>query len=179
MELNGGNMWDIIYNAFGKYHSQLTVVKYLMNYGFSVKEKYDNEFGIFCGSVEVRSNSLAMSVGVDKRVVIQVVTKIVNDKTLLGFFSKLTAIADLSSASSKLMNLGVIEIIPEDATKPGIISGALKIIADSGIGIRQVIVQDPIITEEPRAKIVTDTPLSPEIISKIKQSPCIKGLIIL
>ncbi|MHB1507062.1 MAG: regulator [Cuniculiplasma sp.] len=179
MEPEAGSMWDIIQEAFGKYHSQMSVVKYLINYGFSVKEKYDNEYGIFCGSVEVRSNSLALSVGVDKRVVIQVVSKIVGDKTLFEFFSKLTAIADMSSAVSKLMNLVVLEIIPEDASKPGIISDALKIIADSGVGIRQVIVQDPVMVDEPRARIVTDSPLNPEVISKIRNIPNIKGLTIL
>jgi len=179
MEHRGEKMWDIIKDSFGKYPSQMKVAKYLVNYGFSVKEKFDNEYGMFSGAVEVRPSSLAGAIGVDKRVVMQVMKKIIEDPKLFEFFSLLGPIADMSRASSKLLNLGIVEIIPEDASEPGIIANIINIISSRGIGIRQVIVKDPIICDEPKARVVTDTPIPPELITEMKKVKGIKGITLL
>jgi hypothetical protein len=167
------NMWDLINNAFGKYPSQMKIIKYLMNYGFSVNEKFDGEFSLYSGKVEVRPSSLAEAIDVDKRVVIQVIKKIREDPKLFEFFKKLKPIADMSSASSKLLDLGIIEIKAEDPSKPGIISSVINLISSRGIGIRQVMVSDPIISDEPVGRIVTETPITTDLLSEIKK---IKGI---
>ncbi len=166
-------MWEILNDAFGKYPSQMKIVKYLMKYGFSINEKYDQEYSIFSGEVEVRPSSLSDAIGVDKRVVVQVIKKIIESDDLLKFFKKLRPIADMSSASSKLLNLGVIEIRADDPSRAGIISDVVSIIASRGIGIRQVIVNDPIISEDPVARIVTERPLDQDMLSEIKK---VKGI---
>ena len=169
MEPEVDSVWDLINDSFGRYPSQMKIIKYLIRYGFSVKEKYDMEYSIYSGNVEVRPSSISEAIEVDKRVVVQVIKKISENKDLLSFFRKLRPIADMSSASSKLLNLGVIEIKAEDPSKPGIIRDIVKIIADRGIGIRQVIVNDPIISEDPIATIVTERPLESEILMEMKK----------
>ena len=172
-------MWDLIYNAFGKYPSQMKIIKYLVNYGFSVNEKFDGEFSLYSGKVEVRPSSLAEAIVVDKRVVIQVIKKIVDDPKLFEFLKKLKPIADMSSASSKLLDLGIIEIKAEDPSKPGIISSVINVISNRGIGIRQVMVSDPIISDEPVARVVTETPISTEIMGEIKKISGIDSVVML
>ncbi|MHB1622430.1 MAG: regulator [Cuniculiplasma sp.] len=166
-------MWDLINDVFGKYPSQMKIIKHLINYGFSVNEKFDGEYSLFSGKVGIRPSSLAEAINVDKRVVIQVMKKIREDPKLFEFFKKLKSIADMSSASSKLLDLGIIEIKAEDPSKPGIISEVISKIASRGIGIRQVMVNDPIISEDPIARIVTERPIDLELLSEIKK---IKGL---
>ncbi len=79
----------------------------------------------------------------------------------------------MSSASSKLLDLGIVEIRAEDPSKPGIISSVINLISSRGIGIRQVMVSDPIISDEPVARIVTETPITTDLLSEIKK---IKGM---
>ena len=172
-------MWDQITTKFGKNPSQMKVVRYFVTYGLSVNEKFPEEPSVFCANIEVRPNAIALAIGVDRRVVQSVVNKIFADKELLNFFKEMRPIADMGQLSSKILRLGVIEVIPEDPCKPGIISGIVKVIADYNIGIRQVMVDDPIISDSPRARIVTDSPLPGEAVPLMKKVPGVKGIIVL
>ena len=172
-------MWDQITTKFGKNPSQMKVVRYFVTYGLSVNEKFPEEPSVFCANIEVRPNAIALAIGVDRRVVQSVVNKIFADKELLNFFKETRPIADMGQLSSKILRLGVIEVIPEDPSKPGIISGIVKVIADYNIGIRQVMVDDPIISDSPRARIVTDSPLPGEAVPLMKKVPGVKGIIVL
>jgi hypothetical protein len=172
-------MWDQITTKFGKNPSQMKVVRYFVTYGLSVNEKFPEEPSVFCANIEVRPNAIALAIGVDRRVVQSVVNKIFADKELLNFFKEMRPIADMGQLSSKILRLGVIEVIPEDPSRPGIISGIVKVIADYNIGIRQVMVDDPIISDSPRARIVTDSPLPGEAVPLMKKVPGVKGIIVL
>jgi hypothetical protein len=172
-------MWDQITTKFGKNPSQMKVVRYFVTYGLSVNEKFPEEPSVFCANIEVRPNAIALAIGVDRRVVQSVVNKIFADKELLNFFKEMRPIADMGQLSSKILRLGVIEVIPEDPSRPGIISGIVKIIADYNIGIRQVMVDDPIISDSPRARIVTDSPLPGDAVPLMKKVPGVKGIIVL
>jgi len=166
-------MWDQITTKFGKNPSQMKVVRYFVTYGLSVNEKFPEEPSVFCANIEVRPNAIALAIGVDRRVVQSVVNKIFADKELLNFFKEMRPIADMGQLSSKILRLGVIEVIPEDPSKPGIISGIVKVIADYNIGIRQII------SDSPRARIVTDSPLPGEAVPLMKKVPGVKGIIVL
>ena len=172
-------MWDQITTKFGKNPSQMKVVRYFVTYGLSVNEKFPEEPSVFCANIEVRPNAIALAIGVDRRVVQSVVNKIFADKELLNFFKEMRPIADMGQLSSKILRLGVIEVIPEDPSRSGIISGIVKVIADYNIGIRQVMVDDPIISDSPRARIVTDSPLPGEAVPLMKKVPGVKGIIVL
>jgi predicted regulator of amino acid metabolism with ACT domain len=180
MEHNKVNdMWDLINDAFGKYPSQMKIIKHMMNYGFSVNEKFDGEYSLYSGKVEVRPSSLAEAINVDKRVVIQVIKKIREDPKLFEFFKKLKPTADLSSASSKLLDLGIMEIKVEDPNKPGVIRDIINVISSRNIGIRQVMVSDPELSDEPLARIVTEKNIDSDVVTEIKKISGVTSVTIL
>ena len=51
----------------------------------------------------------------------------------------------------------VIEIVPSDAREPGILAHVAQVIAARGISIRQAIVDDPDLVEEPRLYVITES----------------------
>ncbi|MHB8553034.1 MAG: regulator [Thermoplasmataceae archaeon] len=157
----------------------MKVIRYFITYGLAINEKFPEEPSVYCANIEVRPNAIALAIGVDRRVVQGVVNKIFKDKELLRFFKEMRPIADMGLVSSKILHLGIIEIIPEDPAKSGIISGIINIISDFNIGIRQVMVDDPIISDSPRARIVTDSPLPGEALPLMRKVPGVKGIIIL
>ena len=74
------------------------------------------------------------------------------------------------------MKWGVVEIIPTNASMPGILADIATTIADVQISIRQANVDDYMMTEEPRLFIVTETPLPPRLIKKLGRSKGVKGI---
>jgi len=77
------------------------------------------------------------------------------------------------------MGLGVIQIVPESASKPGIISAIASIIARENISIRQVIVDDPELVSEPKALIVTDSKIPPNLLPEMRNVPGVMAVVIL
>lgn len=169
-------MWKYIKDEFSKQPSQLKVVKKLVSIGLSVVKSEDGP-KIFCDNIEIKPNSLAKALEVDRRVVVEVLEKIVRDDTLGPFFRELFPVANLRK-SSKAMGMGVIQIVPDSAASPGIISGVSQIIAREGIGIRQVIADDPEITDDPRGIIVTDTPVPASLLPEIRRVPGVQAVVI-
>lgn len=170
-------MWKYIKDEFAKQPSQLKVVMKLISIGLRVVQA-DDEIKIFCDDIEIKPNSLAKALKVDRRVVVEVMEKIVRDNTLGPFFRELFPVANLGRASSK-MGFGVIQIVPDSAKRPAIISGVSQIIASEGLSIRQVIVDDPEINEDPRGIIVTDSPVPPSLLPEIKKVPGVEAVVIL
>ena len=76
------------------------------------------------------------------------------------------------------MNWGVIEIIPEDPSMPGIVAEVATIIAQNNISIRQSIVDDFELSEEPRLFIVTEKQIPGRLIPKIRNARGVKAVLI-
>lgn len=150
----------------------------MISIGLSVKRDFEGTGRIYCGDIEIKPNSLARSSGVDRRVVLEVVRKIMEDDTLAAFFVGLLPTASFGS-SATIMGFSVIELVPESAQKPGIISDFLSIISKKGINIRQVIADDPDLVEEPRATIVTETPIPADLIGDLRKVKGVKALVLL
>lgn len=170
-------MWKYIKDEFAKQPSQMKVLTKLISIGLRVV-LVDDEVKIYCDDIEIKPNSLAKALKVDRRVVVEVMDKIVKDTTLAPFFRELFPVANLGRASSR-MGFGVIQIVPDSATKPAIISGVSQIIAKEGISIRQVIMDDPEINEDPRGIIVTDSPVPPSLLPEIRKVPGVEAVVIL
>jgi predicted regulator of amino acid metabolism with ACT domain len=170
-------MWDYINKVFDSYPAEMKIVQKMVKIGISVKVIYD-EPKLFCDSIEIKPNSIARAYNVDRRVVVNLMQKIVNNNELYSFFSNLEPISNFENSGSKI-GFGVIEIIPVDAAKPGIISGVMKILADNGISIRQVITDDPELIDNPRAIIVTTNPVSGNILNEIKKVEGVKAVLLL
>jgi predicted regulator of amino acid metabolism with ACT domain len=74
--------------------------------------------------------------------------------------------------------MGIIEIVPEDASRPGIIKDVAEKISKFGVSIRQAIADDPKLTPQPKLTIVTDRPLSGEVLEAIRQISYIKSVVL-
>ncbi len=171
-------MWDYIREKFRKYPSQTKVLRKLISLGLSVKKDHEGTPKIYCDDVEVKASSLAMSLGVDRRAVLDILSKIVEDGELAKFFLDLKPSPDFRKVSTKL-GMGVIQIVATKATKPGIVSGVSQIIAREGISIRQVMVDDPELVDDPRATIVTDSPIPGRLLSDLKTVDGVEAVVIL
>lgn len=171
-------MWLKLQDRFEKLPSQAKVARLLLSMGLSVRKGQEEGYTIFCGNIPLTARQVAKAAGVDRRVVIQTMEKISSDPDLATFYSRLTPAPNLGISSSAL-GMGVLQIIPESARQPGIISGVLDIIARNGISVRQVISDDPELTEEPRAIIVTETQIPPELIPEMRRVKGVQGIAIM
>lgn len=146
--------------------------------GLSVKRDFEGAGRIYCSDIEIKPNSLARSAGVDRRVVLEVVRKILEDEALMSFFEGLEP-TTAPGKSASVMGFSVIELIPESADKSGIISEFLAIISRRGINIRQVIADDPDLVDEPKATIVTETQIPNDLLRELKEVKGVKALVLL
>ena len=71
-----------------------------------------------------------------------------------------------------------IEIIPSDAHSPGILADTMAVIAEGGISVRQALVDDPLLMEEPRLYIITESPVPPEMIPRLKICKGVKSILL-
>jgi len=76
------------------------------------------------------------------------------------------------------MGWDVLKIIPHNASQPGIIDQVATIISEENISIRQAIVDDYEINEEPSLYVITETRIPSHIIQKIKVITSIKLVIL-
>jgi len=171
-------MWDQISGKFIRNPSQQKVVKKMISIGLNVEMDMERKLRIYCDGIEIKPNSIAEAINVDRRVVVETLRKITEDPGLLEFFQNLRPVCNLGMASSKV-GMGVIEILPDSANQSGIIAGVADIIAREKISIRQVIGDDPDLVEDPKAIIVTDVPVPSNMLSKIKAVPGVKAVVIL
>lgn len=171
-------MWAYIKDKFRKYPSQTKVMRKLIALGLSVKRDHEAIPRIYCDDVEIKASSLAYTLGVDRRAVLDILSKIVDDPELSKFFFDLRPAPDFRRVSSK-MGMGVVQIVATKASQPGIVSGVSQIIAKEGISIRQVIVDDPELVDDPRATIVTDSPIPGNLVASLKAVEGVEAVVIL
>lgn len=171
-------MWLKLKDRFEKLPSQAKVAQLLLSMGLSVKKNFDDSYSIYCGQIALTARQVAKAAEVDRRVVIQTVGKITSDPELNLFFSKLVPAPNLGTSSSAL-GMGVIQIIPESASQPGIIAGVLDVIAKHGISVRQVISDDPELTDDPTAIIVTESQIPSELIPEMRRVKGVRGIAIM
>lgn len=164
-------MWRKIYSTFRKFPAQQKVVEAMLSYGLSIKNGK-----IYCGDIELSISKMARALDVDRRVIVNTIETISESRELSQLFENLSPTANFRDAAA-IMEWGVIEIIPKDASMPGILAGVADIIAEENISIRQAIVDDYMIAEEPKLYIITEEPLSPETVAKIKKVRGVKGVI--
>lgn len=163
-------MWSKIYNYFRTYPAQLRVAERLLAYGLRVTDGK-----IKCGDIDLSEAKIARAVGVDRRAVVSTIETIMATKNLQQIFSNLLPTCHLKEAAPQ-MGWGVVEIIPEDASMPGILSSVSSRIAKAKISIRQAIVDDFDLSEEPKLYIVTEKPLPSHLLSQLRAAPGVKGI---
>lgn len=159
---SAAGMWDLLERFFSRYPAQSRVAKLMLNRGLSVRDG-----GVWAGEIELTDTAIARAAGVDRRVVKATVETISENPELEKVFSRLAPTCHLRDAAPGL-GWGVLEIVPTDASQPGILSGVANAIAEEGISIRQAIVDDPEFSEEPRLFIITERPVPPDLLPDIQ-----------
>ncbi len=171
--LGAAGMWSAVQKEFGDYPAQLSVARILFKYGLRVRE--DGE--IACGDIRIPSVQIAKEAGVDRRVVDSAAQRILKNKNLYGIFGNLEPLAYLKGVAQQL-GLGVIEIVPEDAAKPGIIKEVTSVISKFGISIRQAVADDPYFVPQPKLTIITDAPVRGTVIDALRKLRSVRSVIV-
>lgn len=164
-------MWNRIYDHFKSSPAQQRVVELLLCYGLRVHQEK-----LYCGSIELSFVKVARAIKVDRRVVMRVVSTIWSEPSLRGIFKALKPTCHLKEMAPEI-GWGVLEIIPIDASMPGILAAVSSIIADAHISIRQAIVDDFQLLEQPRLYIVTEEPLPGHLFATIRENKGVKGVV--
>lgn len=165
-------MWRLLKHHFERLPAQAKVAQLLLDYGLRVEDGR-----VFCGTVRLAEAALGRGAGVDRRVVGATVRTIQGHPELRRIFRRLRPVAGLREVAP-LMGWGAIEIVPTDASAPGILSGVSSLIAGEGISIRQVIVDDPEVVDAPRAFIITEAPVPGRLLPEIRAVEGVQGVVI-
>jgi predicted regulator of amino acid metabolism with ACT domain len=165
-------MWKQIAKYFNKYPKRRIIAQKLLEYGLRIE---NNE--IYCGKICLSHSKIARALEVDRRAIPETIDMIQNNQELNKVFSKLIPTCHLKDVAPE-MKWGVIEIIPQDPSIPGILAGVANIVANANLSIRQAIVDDFELSEEPRLYIVVEKQLPGIIIPKIRDVKGVKAVVI-
>jgi hypothetical protein len=171
--VGGAGMWVKIRDAFAEFPAQLSVARVLFKYGLRVRE----DGWIACGDIRIPAVQIAREAGVDRRVVDATARTILMNDELRGIFENLEPVAYLKGVAQQL-GLGVIEILPKDAAKPGIISEVTSAISRFGISIRQAVADDPHFIVQPKLTLITDEPVRGKVIEVLRKLPSVQSVIV-
>ncbi|MCK4366189.1 MAG: regulator [Thermoplasmatales archaeon] len=164
-------MWRKIAKYFNRYPKRRKLAQKLLEYGLKVS---DNK--IYCGEIELSDSKIARAFDVDRRIIADTIKTINDEKDLQKVFFRLKPTCHLKDVATE-MSWGVIEIIPEDPSMPGILADVAKVVADAKISIRQAIVDDFEFSEEPRLFIVTEKQVPGTLIPNIRKINGVKAVV--
>jgi predicted regulator of amino acid metabolism with ACT domain len=154
-------MWNNIKKYLEDYPERLQVARILVENGLSVKNGK-----IFLNEIEVPPIRIARVAGVDRRTVNETLTAISANRELRLIFEGLRSAGHSLKEIAKHLDLGVVEITPVDARIPGILAHSAMILAESGLSIRQAIVDDPELSPEPKLTLIVERKIPGELIPK-------------
>jgi uncharacterized protein len=165
-------MWELLTRYFQRFPAQSRVAQTLLAQGLSVRED-----GVYSGDIAISDTALARACNVDRRIISATVDTIRREPELMRFYSKLQPTCHLRGAAP-VLGWGVIEIIPSDAREPGILAHVAGVMARRNISVRQAIVDDPDLSEEPRLFVITEQRVPLDVIEEIRQGRGVKGVTI-
>jgi predicted regulator of amino acid metabolism with ACT domain/chorismate mutase len=171
--VGGAGMWAKIQDAFANFPAQLNVARALFKYGLRVRENGE----IACGDIRIPAVQIAGEVGVDRRVVDATARTILKNEELRGIYENLEPIAYLKGVAQQL-GMGVIEILPKNATEPGIISEVAGTISRFRISIRQAVADDPQFVPQPKLTLITDKPVRGDVIEALRKLSSVQSVIV-
>lgn len=163
-------MWQVLIDHFRRYPAQERVVRLMIQNGLRIHD------GAICaGDIEIADTAVGRAADVDRRIVRSTVEAILADSRLERVFTRLAPTLHLKDVAPEL-GCGVIEIIPTNASQPGILAGVSKVISDARLNVRQAIVEDPEFMDEPRLFVVTEARVPPHLIPAMQAVPGVKGV---
>lgn len=163
---------DRVHQLFEHYPSQEAVAMLMLRQGISVKDG-----NAYCGDIKQSDAAVARAANVDRRVVRSTIERIENTPELLALYSKLKSMLLLSEASPEI-GCSSIEVVPTDATMPGIMAGIMDVLYRAGINVRQAVVSDPVDDKDSHLIIVTDGTLPGSVLSAVRSCRGVASIII-
>jgi len=148
-----------VVNQLEGYPERLSVAKVLIENGLSVRNGR-----VFCNEIEIPPVRIGLVAGVDRRTVTETVKAIEKSGELKEIFAGIRSAGHSLKGVAKHLNLGVLEITPENARIPGILAKSATILAEKGISIRQAIVDDPELSPEPKLTLIAESKIPGDLI---------------
>ena len=155
-------MWKNIKEALEDYPERLKVTRILVENGLGIRNGK-----IFLNDIEIPPVRVARVAGVDRRTVLETLKAIDANRELRIIFEGLRSAGVSLREVSKHLNLGVVEITPTDARRPGILANAAMVLANKGLSIREAIVDDPELSPEPKLTLIVEKKIPGELIPKL------------
>lgn len=164
-------MWQIK-KYFKESTAQQKIAKFFLETGLSVKNG-----DVYCNGVKLSPLRIGRVLGVDRRTVKATIETIENNEELSKIFSRLKSTAFFKDVATEI-DLGLIEIIPEDPHGVGILAEVATKIAQIGLSIRQCITEDPEFTEKAKLYVITDSPVPMDAVDDIKKVAGVKSVVV-
>ncbi|MBQ6512884.1 amino acid-binding protein [Methanobrevibacter sp.] len=161
-------MWEKINEKFKKYPARIRVAEKMIELGLSLNE----DGKIYCGNLKISDKALATAADVDRRVIKSTIEIIRKDEELYSLFKNIMPAGTLLKNIAKDLKLGVIEI-EVGSESEGILAATADLISKKGIDIRQAYAEDTELQETPSLTIITEKPVSGDIINEFLK---IKGV---
>ena len=155
-------MWNNAKRYFEGHPERLKVARVLIESGLAVRNRK-----IYLNEIEIPPVRVARTAEVDRRTVIETLKAIESNRELRLIFEGIRSAGHSLKGIAKHLNLGVVEITPEDARIPGILAGSAMILAKNGLSIRQAIVDDPELSPEPKLTLIVEKKIPGELISEL------------
>ena len=161
-------MWEKVNEKFKKYPARLRVAEKMIELGLSLGE----DGKIYCGNLKISDKALATSAEVDRRAIKSTIEVILEDDELYNLFSNIIPAGTLLKNIAKNLELGVIEIEVGPESE-GILASTTNLISKKGISIRQAYAEDTELQQNPILTIITEKPVSGDLINEFLK---IKGV---
>ena len=163
-------MWAPLMEHFRRYPAQEKIVRLLIKQGLRVRDGK-----LYSGDIELSDSAVARAAGVDRRIVSAAARTIENNGELAKIFAHFQPTLHLKDVAPNL-GWGVIEVVPENASRHGILSGVSNVISQEGLSIRQAVVDDPYFIEEPKLFIVTEKAVPSHLIPPMQKVPGVRSV---
>ncbi|MDR1405085.1 MAG: regulator of amino acid metabolism, contains ACT domain protein [Candidatus Methanoplasma sp.] len=154
---------DCIGEEFSRFPSQEKVAMLLLRQGIRVEGGR-----AYCNSIGQSDAAIARAAGVDRRVVRSTLERISGTPGLSRLFSELQSMLLMANVAPEI-GCTTLEIIPTDATMPGILAGITDVIFKGGLSVRQAVVDDPGTRMDSHLIVVVDGHVPSELLPAIKQ----------
>ncbi len=163
---------DRVRQLLGGFPSQEKVALLLLSHGIRVSGGR-----AYCGDIEQTDAAIARAAGVDHRVVRSALNRISSTPELDAIFSKLRSTL-LMSDLAPAIGCSTVEIIPTDASIPGILAEITGVIYRQGLTVRQAVVDDPGNRMDSHLIVVVDGEMPPGVLPLIKGCRGVASVII-
>lgn len=157
---------------FQNHPSQEQVATLMLSLGISVKDG-----NAYCGPIVQSDTAVARAIGVDRRVVRSTINHIMEVPDLLNLFSKVSSMLLLADAAKEI-GCSAIEVVPVDASVPGLMARILDVLSEAEINVRQAVVSDPQNLRGSHLIIVADGQIPGDIMTSIRNTEGVASVII-